>query len=338
MRSQKTAVLLIGMLGCGGTDAARSPDVPQADPPVGTTITARDTTIAATFEAAGLAEPFRRATLSTRMMGAVTAVLVQEGDRVTAGQVLARIDARELAAKRTQVQAGIAVAEAEHADAETQAARFRALYADSAATQHQLDQVETALTRAGAGLRAARASNAELDAMESYATVRAPFAGVITRRWVDPGAMAAPGAPLLDIEDAAQLRISVTAPPTIGGALHRGDRLAARVEGRVVEAIVEGTAPAAGAVQTVNAIVANPRGAILSGGAATLRLPDGSRTAILVPASALVHQGDLTGVRVHTASGPELRWVTLGPVGATDTLVEIASGVQAGDVILTVSP
>ena len=80
------------------------------------------------------------------------------------------------------------------ADAEVQAGRIRALYADSAATRAQLDQAETGLARAdGRAWPAARGMAAELAATASYAEVRAPFAGVVTRRFVDPGSFAAPG-------------------------------------------------------------------------------------------------------------------------------------------------
>jgi multidrug efflux pump subunit AcrA (membrane-fusion protein) len=70
-----------------------------------------------------MAEPVARATLSTRLMGSVTEVLVREGDRVRNGQLLARIDARDLEARRGQVDAGIAGAEALYQDARTQAER-----------------------------------------------------------------------------------------------------------------------------------------------------------------------------------------------------------------------
>ena len=162
--------------------------------PAGRVIEVRATTIPVVLEAAGIAEPIQQATLSTKLMGAVTAVLVHEGERVTRGQVLARIDASDVAAKRAQAGAGIAEAEAMRQDALTQARRFRALYADSAATRAQLDAVETALARAEAGARTAHAAASEVEALGAYARVRAPFAGVVTQRFVDPGAFVAPGA------------------------------------------------------------------------------------------------------------------------------------------------
>lgn len=313
---------------CG--DAAPDPaDAMESPAPVGATYTVEETTVDATLEAAGVAEPFQRATLSTRLMGSVTEVLAREGDLVRAGQVIARIDARDIAARRGQVDAGIAEAEAVHRDALVQANRFRALYADSAATRAQLDAVETGLARAEAGVRAATAGAGELDALGSYAEIRAPFAGIVTQRFVDRGAFVAPGAPIAAVEDAGRLRVSVTVAPSAAAGLERGQQVVATIEGRPAEAVIEGVVPAAGALHTVNAVIENRDRTHPSNGAATLRLPVGRRTGVLIPAAALVTEGDLVGVRVLTGDRSELRWIRTGTI-AGDT-VEVLSGLAAGD-------
>lgn len=305
----------------------------SATPPDGRVLEVRDTTIPAVLEAAGIAAPVQRATLSTKVMGAVTSVQVQEGARVRAGQVLARIDSRDVAAKRAQAAAGLADADAVHREALTQAQRFRGLYADSAATRAQLDAVETGLARAEAGVRTAQAAANELEAYGAYAAVRAPFAGVVTQRFVDRGAFVAPGAPIVAVEDGSRLRISVTVPPDAARRLKPGTRVEGTIERVQVDAVVEGVAPApSGALYNVNALVDNARGAHPTGGSATLRIPVGVRTGLLVPVAALVHEGDLTGVRVQTASGTERRWVRLGtPAGDA---VEVLSGLRSGDRII----
>lgn len=335
MKQIRNTAGLLGMLlaGCGGDEPAPATTATVADAGQ-RTLTVHDTTIASTFESAGVAEPIERAILSTRLMGNVTAVLVREGERVGRGQLLARLDAREIEARRAQTEAGVAAAEAVQADARTHADRIRSLYADSAATRSQLDQAETALARAEAALRTARAAGAELEAVGSYTEVRAPFAGMVTRRFVDPGAFLAPGAPILEIQDASRLRVSVTVPPRVSAALKPGTSLDAVIEGRSARAIVEGVVPVSGnAVYTVNAIVPNPKGELLAGGSATLLIADGTRKAILVPATALLQEGDLTGVRVRTPGGIEVRWVrTASP--ATGAEVEVLSGLSPGDVIL----
>ena len=321
------AAILLGV-GCSSPSADARPAA--ASRVTGSVYTVVDTTLPSIFEASGTAAPMRQATLSTKLMGTVLEVLVREGEVVATGQPLVRIDSRDIAAKQAQVAASIADAEAMRGDATRQAGRIRALYADSAATRAQLDAAETGLARAEAGTRAAHASAAELGTMSDYAVVRAPFGGVVTRRHVDPGAFAAPGSPLVSVQDGSRLRISANVTPDVARGLRRGQALNATIEGRSVGAIVEGVVPAqAGNLYTVNALVANPGASILPGSTATLHLPLGARTALVVPASAVIRQGDLTGVTLRTSLGDETRWVRLGRTAGR--LVEVDAGLRVGD-------
>lgn len=317
--------------------AACSPSKPEpSEAPhrvAGTAYTVKDTIVQTVFEASGTATPLRQATLSTKLMGTVLQVLANEGDRIVAGQTLVRIDARDIAAKNSQVAASIAEAEAVHHDAVTQAARFRALYADSAATRAQLDAVETGLLRAEAGVRSARASSSELAAVAAYATVRAPFSGIVTKRFVDPGAFAAPGAPLMTVQDGNQLRIVANATPDVASGLRRGQHIDALVENRPVSAVIEGVVPSSsGNLYTINALVSNAVGNFLPGSTATLLMKMGSRHALVVPANAVVREGDLTGLTIRTKDGDEVRWVRLGR--SSGNVVEIDSGLRAGDIVI----
>jgi multidrug efflux pump subunit AcrA (membrane-fusion protein) len=94
------------------TACARAPESKSAiameAPRAGALYAVHDTTIDADFDAGGTAAPIQQATLSTRLMGTVTDVLVREGDRVAAGQIVLRLDARDLAAKSSQAAAAIA--------------------------------------------------------------------------------------------------------------------------------------------------------------------------------------------------------------------------------------
>lgn len=329
-------VATVLVVACRGKQSATG----DVTPPLQTaneTYRVHDTTLAAAFEAAGIAVPIQQATLSTKLMGTVTEVEVREGDRVTRGQPLVRIDARDLTAKSAQVSASLADAEAMHRDALTQAHRIRGLYADSAATRAQLDAAETGLARADAAVAAAHAAASELGAVASYSVIRAPFTGIVTKRFVDPGAFAAPGAPLLAIQDVSTLRITASTTPDIARRVRHGRSLPATIETQRVKATVEGAVPAmSGNLYVINALVANPRGTWLAGSTATLTLPLGARTALVVPAAAIVREGDLTGVMLRTASGDERRWVRLGlPAG---NVVEIAAGLRSGDRIVLPTP
>ena len=304
----------------------------------GDAVTVADTTIDAVIDAAGIAEPFARATLSTKLMGTVVAVLVREGDAVRSGQPLVRLDARELAARGSQASAGLAEAEAVRGEALAHAERIRNLYEDSAATRSQLDAAETALARAEAGVRAARGASAELGAVETYAVIRAPFAGTVTERFVDPGAFASPGAPLVTVQDGSRLRISATAAPDAVREVARGVELDAIIEGEQARATVEGVVPAPGGnVYTINAIVDNRTRRFLPGSAASLALPQGTRQALVIPSAAVQREGELTGVYVRRDGADELRWIRVGR--ERGTVIEVLSGLRAGDhVVVPVQP
>lgn len=303
----------------------------------GPTHVVTDTVIADVFEASGTAEPIQQATLSTKLMGSVTRVHVREGDVVRAGQLLLELDAQDLAAKRARAAATLREAQAVHGEAELHAGRIRALYADSAAAKAQLDAAETGLARAAAGVEAARAVAAEVEAAAQYAQIRAPFGGVITQRFVDPGAFAAPGTPLVALENSSRLRVSATAPPNAVKTVTRGSMIQGAVEGEPVDLRVEGVVPGPGAnLYTVNAVVSNPNRKFLSRSAATLALVQAERRALVIPAAAVIREGALTGVHLRLGDETELRWVRLGR--SLGDWVEILSGLEAGDLVVLPIP
>jgi RND family efflux transporter MFP subunit len=281
----------------------------------------------------GTAEPLRQATLSTRLMGAVLQVDFQAGDIVRRGQALLRIDARDLEAKSAQLEAALAEAQAVHAEAELNVRRMRALFADEAAPRAQLDASETGLTRAAAGVSAVRANAMELAAMRDYSVVRAPFDGVVVARMVDPGSFAAPGSPLLVLQDDAELRISASTTPEAARGLTRGQQVNATIEGVPASGHVEGVVPApGGSLYIVNVIVPNPLHTLPARGSATLALPLGYRSTFVVPQRAIVRQGDMTGVHLRRGSESLLRWVRTVP--AAGDSVEIVAGLRDGDVLI----
>ena len=293
----------------------------------GTAVAAHDSLIPDGILAQGTAEAVRRADLSTRLMGRVLSVTVQEGQTVRAGQILARIDADELSARSQGVASALSGAKAQAELARTSVKRMRALYADSAVTRAALDQAEAELTRAEAGLSQAHAQGAEVRSVAAYASLAAPFSGRLARRLVDPGALAAPGMPLLTVEDVSQLRVRVNASPEAVAGLRNGQILSAQVGGRETTARIEGIVPApVGNLMMVNALVDNPGGALPSGVSASLLLPRGTRRALLVPSLALRREEELTSVLVRQGSCDALRWVRVGVTVGDNA--EVLSGLR----------
>lgn len=331
MRTHRLTILALAVASACGR-AAEHTTHEVAVTPSGELHTVHMRTVPAMLDAHGTAEPVAAATLSTKLMGSVLVVHVREGDRVRRGDVLLELDARDLDAKAAQVEASLAEAQAVLREATLHAERMRMLFAEEAAPKAQLDAAETALARAQAGVDGAHAAAAELRATRDYAIVRAPFDATVTRRMVDPGAFAAPGAPLLTVQDTRRLRVTVTAPPDAVRGLARGERILGTIEGVPIEATIEGLVPAAGSLYAVNALVDNASATHLAGSAATLAIPVGTREALFVPLAAIHRQGDLTGVWAATGEDVVLRWIRLGAVSGDE--IEVLGGLRDGDRIL----
>lgn len=334
MTNKTTGTLMLAVtLGLGACSSPRAEtriEPPASPVPMDAVITVQSMERAGALEASGVAAPVAEATLSTRLMGTVTEVLVQEGDAVAAGQPLLRIDARDLVAKASQAEAMQMEAEAVLREAELHAERMRVLYAEDAAPKALLDGAETGLSRARAGVQAARAGVAELGTLRDYSVVRAPFSGTVVGRMVDPGSFAAPGTPLLVVQDASRLRVSASVSPGEARDLRRGQLLEVTIEGIPATAVVEGVVPTpSGSLHTVNALVENADGRHLAGSAAALSIPTAARASLVVPTSALVRQGDLTGVQLVTDGGATVRWIRLG--GSFADSVEVLAGLKDGD-------
>ena len=164
------------------------------------------------YRAAGTVRVSRRAELSTRVMGRVERVAVRAGDAVRAGQVLVTLDRASLEAGRRQAQAALDFAT-------VQLHRMERLQADSAVPQAQLDAARSAQAQAAAQVHAAES---EL----TYASVTAPFDGIVTTRSVEVGDVAAPGRPLLVVEDRTAREIVVGVPDDLARRLHPGQTVA----------------------------------------------------------------------------------------------------------------
>jgi RND family efflux transporter MFP subunit len=257
---------------------------------------------------------------------------------VKAGQVLVRLDARELAAKQEQVTANVSAADAMYAQAEAHAARLRALFADGAAPKAMLEQAEAQLAQASSGRRAARAAGAELDAVGSYAEIRAPFAGVVTQRFVDRGAFAAPGAPLVTVQDASKLRLTVHVTPDAARGLRAGQAVDVLIEGVAAKATIEGVVPAMGSLHAVNALVENRDRQYLAGSSAALAIAQGSHRALAIPTAAIAREGDLVAVTVRSPdnAGDMRRFIRIG--AAAGTLTEVTAGLRAGEQVVLAPP
>jgi len=179
-------VLSLTIAGCGEeapTDAAE-PDSVTVE-----TASATAYTSAEVGRYQGTVQGVRRVPLSTKIMGTVQALTVEEGDRVQAGETLARIRSKNVEAQRSQVQARLREARAARDNAETQFERIRALREKDSATEQEFDNAQTAYERAQAQVEALEGTLAETEDMLTYATIEAPIGGSVVEKRAETGGL-----------------------------------------------------------------------------------------------------------------------------------------------------
>jgi RND family efflux transporter MFP subunit len=323
--------------------------------------------IAGTFEAGGVVQARTTATIMARILAPVQEVRVAPGDRVRAGQLLIALDARDLTAHAQGAQAGAiaadqgvtaAASEQQAADAALALARatherIASLHAKRSATAQELDNATGALRAAearaaGAAARAqaavstvdsARAASTAASTTASFARITAPFDGIVTEKMVEPGNMAAPGTPLLRLEDTRGFRLDVRVDESRIGQVSLG---------AVVPVVLD--SGSGGQPTTVQGTVAEIGRAVDADARAFLvkiSLPDGeglrsgmfgraqftgrARQGLTVPADALVHRGQVTSVFVVEQDIARVRLVNVSGT-------EVRAGLTEGDIVIVAPP
>ena len=320
-----------------------------------------------TFEAGGIVQARTTATLMARVLAPVRDVRAVPGDRVRAGQVLIVLDGRDLAAQARRARAEGAASDQDviAAGAERQAAeaalalarathaRIAGLVSKRSATPQELDETTGALRAAEAraaaaaaraqaaiaSVEAARAASEAADTTETFSRITAPFDGVVTEKMVEPGNMAAPGTPLMRIEDTARFRLDVRVDEARIGRVSPGAPVSVALDtgsddgARVVDGTVTEVGRAADAdVRSFLVKIELPAdGRLRSGMFGRARFSTGPRRALTVPGSALVQRGQMTSVFVVEKDIARVRLVNVR--GA-----EVLAGLSDGDVVIVKPP
>lgn len=332
------SVLLLLLLLTSGSTALADNGKPSATPVATVEVRMRD--VDEVYAADAVIEAVRQATVAAQLSGTVTQILVDAGDRVKKGQVLARIDTRDTDAQVAAGRASVAQADAQLTQARLNLERTQSLLEKSFVSRAALDQAESNLKAAQAAADAARAGNTQADTARSHAELKSPIDGVVTRRLMEPGEVAAPGRGVVAVHDPAALRAvgnlpQFVLPKTVGATR-------ATVElpqlGRTLEAARVTILPATDARLLSTQIRADlPMGdtpGVTPGAAAKILIPVGRTRKLVLPGSALIRRGELTAVNVVTADGkPRLRQVRIGSAVAGGG-VEVLAGLSDGERVL----
>ena len=342
LRLLPLGLLALGLAACGGPEAAAPPAASAAAPVAVTVATARLENLAGKIEASAALEAARRVAPGSKILGRVFAVPVRAGDAVKAGQVLARLESRDLEAAVAQARAALAMAEAQARSAAAMARRMRDLAGRGSATAKNLEDAVAGEEIANAGVLAAQANLEAAQVMLSYAVVSSPLAGYVVERRIEAGDMAAPGQPLFVIEDLTQLEAVAAIPESEVAGLAPGMPAEVRVDalGRTYPSQLLRLVPAGNQQSRsfeARFKVDNPDLALKSGLYARVALAGGPAREILrVKATALRQRGQLSSVFVVDGNLARLRFVKTGRVD--DQGIEILSGLGPGDRYLLAPP
>ena len=330
--------LVLGLAaGCGNAEPPAA-DRTEASPVAVTTRAAAYRQMSEPVRATAAVEPSRRVMPGTKILGRVDAVPVAEGQRVKAGQVLARLERRDLQAAVDQAKAAVTAAEAQLENARAQHARMVELQARGSATTKNLEDATTGFRMAQAGVEQAKANLAAAQVNLGYARVTSPLDGWLVSKGIEAGDMVSPGRPLFTVEDLDPVKVVAEVPENEVSGLAAGDSAVVEVSAVAFrqEGAISRIAPAGDARSRTfrcEVVLPNPKGVLKSGMFArvafTPKTGETTRDALLVPASAIVHRGQLTGVFVVEDSRARLRWVRTGAASGDE--IEVLSGLDPGD-------
>jgi membrane fusion protein (multidrug efflux system) len=287
-------------------------------------------------------QAFVEAPIYARANGYLKRWVVDIGQKVEAGELLAEIDTPEVDQQLAQAKAEVAQADANLALAKSTSERWVDLLKTSSVSEQENAEKQADFELKKANLEAARANLHRLEDLKSFARVTAPFSGTITTRDTDVGQLinAGSGRALFRLAQTNPLRVYVHVPQTLSRAVEVGqeaDLSISELAGRTFEAKIVRTA---GAMDPVSRTllaeleVNNPKNEILAGSYAQVRFHDtqGDPT-LTLPANTLLFRSEGMQVGVVNSSGKvEIRTVRLGrDFGQT---VEIVTGIQAGDRVI----
>lgn len=364
------ALSLAVLSACGGGEpAAKTAATGSAAAPVAVKVQAvASQPWSESYEATGTVRSRTPGVISSKLMAYVQQVAVQVGDHVREGQVVVTLDARDLdsGVQRAQAARGevtSAVQEADSGVASAKAAldlaqatfrRIEDLAAKKSISNQEFDEASARLKSAQAGYEMARSRRTQLDSrmaqvdqeirsaniMRDYARITAPFAGVVTARSVEPGNLAAPGAPLLTIEREGAYRLEASVDESRLALVKAGqavevslDTMDRRFPARVSEVVPAVDAASRSYIVRIDLPAASN---VRSGMFGRAVFGMGSRKVIAVPAAALIDRGQLQSVMVVENGVAHTRLVTTGR--RSGDAVEVLSGLSEGEKVVAPVP
>ncbi|MCX7886027.1 MAG: efflux RND transporter periplasmic adaptor subunit [Verrucomicrobiae bacterium] len=260
------------------------------------------------YEVVGTVRPKLGATVSPKIMATIQEVRVKPGDTVKAGDVLAQLDDREMRAAFERAQADYD--------------RYKKLLEQGVGTAVEFQAAEERFRVAKAAL--------------SYATITAPFDGIVAEKFCEPGDLAVPGKPLFTVEQPTDYRLEAYVPERYNAAVAVGSKVRVAVEavGGECDATVGEVVPASDPASRsfLVKLDLHRRKPLRSGMFGRAKLVVGEREGLFVPKTAVRERGQLAFVFVAQDGRARLRLVKTGKTLGEN--VEVLSGVEPGETII----
>ena len=292
------------------------------------------------YEIDGVVEAVRQATVSAQATGRVATLQVKVGDKVRAGQVLATIDDRDTQTGVARSQAQVAQSEAELANAQANVQRTRDLRKQGFVSQAALDVAESQFKAAQAARAGAGAGAQQARLAQSFTQITAPFDGYVLETLAQAGDLAVPGKPVATVYAPQPLRVVVQVPASMAQTARTAKSIELQVSGSgdaaqwVAPTSQQGVTAADPVSQTLTWKMDVPAGVaaqMMPGQQTRVRFVGGAAQRMVVPQTAVLRRGELTGVYVATDKGFVLKAVRLG--AAHGDSVEVVAGLKAGDAV-----
>jgi RND family efflux transporter MFP subunit len=324
-------VLLSFVSGCGSS-APTAPSAEQSAPFEVLTIKATASGDERWLD--GRVEGVDQATITAQTSGEVSAVSKEIGDRVSAGDIVLRLRGTQQRSGLQQAEAALRSAQAREVEVQARFARMSSLFERKAIAKATFDEALAQREAAVAQVVAARAAVTAARETVSYTMASAPFAGVVTDRYVRVGSVVAPGMPLFAVSATDRLRVVTDVPEEFAAAVRaRGEVLiqhgAERVAGRNV-LVQPRTGEGTGAVGLRVDLPTNIQD-VQPGMIVKLAVVTGMAERLTVPVSSVTTRGEVTGVYVFDPANGRIsfRQLRLGRVITSNA--EVLAGLADGE-------
>ena len=277
------------------------------------------------------------ANIAPRMTARIIEIKVNAGDKVRKGDVIARLDERDIRAQENAALAALAGANAQANRAKADEQRIRSLYSKEAATREKFDAVVAQAKETQAAVNQATSTVSEIRSHLADTLLLAPFDGVVVKRLQEPGDMGLPGVPVVTLQTPKGLRLEANVPSTCAGLYRTGMAVTVRIDalGKTTPGHIDEISPEVDPQTRTQLIkIALPAiEGLQPGFFGWLEQACGQHETLLIPASAVQHIGQLEVVQVLSEGRPVMRHIRTAKTFGDR--IEVVSGLHAGETVIT---